>query len=76
MGFVYWHEWGGIICGPPSLFSLTVARIGHELDECVVDEGIGMFEVCVVVTEPNFYCPIVFPFEMSFFTRPGTPSIG
>ena len=78
MGFVYWHESVGIICGPPSLlkwfFPLIVARIGLELNESVFDEGVGAFEVCVVVTEPDLPCPIVFPFEMNFFTRPGTAS--
>ena len=50
------------------------AIIGLELDECVVDEGVGRFEVCVVVTAPDLPCPIVFPFEMNIFTRPGTAS--
>ena len=51
-----------------------VAIIGLELDECVVDEDVGAFEVCVVVTVPDLPCLILFPFEMNVFTRPGTAS--
>ena len=51
-----------------------MARIGLELNESVVGEGVGAFEVCVVVTAPDLPCPIIFPFEMKFFTRPGTAS--
>ena len=53
---------------------LIVAIIGLELDESVVDESVGAFEVCVVVTAPALPCPILFPFEMNVFTRPGTAS--
>ena len=49
--------------------------IGLEREVCVVDEGVGEMEVCVVVFRPDLDCPIVFPFEMIFYTTPGTAGI-
>ena len=53
-------------------FKLAVAVIGLEREVCVVDEGVGEMEVCVIVFRPNLDCPIIFPFDMIFYTTPGT----
>lgn len=44
------------------------------MEECVVDEGDGELEVCIVVTYPKLDCPVIFPFEMIFSATPGTAS--
>lgn len=46
--------------------------MGLEIEECVVDEGVGEIIVCVVVSSPQLDCPILFPFDVNLFTTPGT----
>ena len=56
-------------------FKLAEAVIGLEREHCEVPENEGEMEVCVVIFEPDLDCPIVFPFEMIFYTTPGTAGI-
>ena len=54
------------------LVCFTEAVIGMEKEVCVVHEDVGEMEVCVVVRRPELDCPIIFPFDMIFYTTPGT----
>ena len=48
--------------------------VGLELEECEIDENVGEMDVCLFVFTPELDCPILFPFEMNFYTTPGTAS--
>ena len=49
-----------------------MAVVGLELEECVVDEGVGDMAVCVVVFSPQDDCSILFPFIVNVFTNSDT----
>ena len=51
------------------------ARVGLEQTFFRVTEGVGVFEVCFVVFEPDIECPIKFPFNVQLVTADGTAGI-
>ena len=46
--------------------------IGVEFLTVTVSEEVtsGAVEVCVVIFSPRLACPIIFPFEINFYTEP------
>ena len=49
--------------------------MGLERTFNTVTEGVGVWELCVVVYEPDIVCPIEFPFNVSLSTADGTASM-
>ena len=50
------------------MMSLSVALIEFEMPYYEVQEGARVV-VCAVVRQPNFRCPIFFPFEIEVLTK-------
>ena len=48
------------------------AVVGLEQTFFRVSEGIGVVEICAIVSFPDVDCPIKFPFEVNLSTRDGT----
>ena len=62
-----------IICG--QIFSSVDARVGFENTSYIVDENIGVVEICARVFQPVIRCPIEFAFNLIFNTIDGPAGI-
>ena len=48
------------------------ARVGLEQTFFREIEDVGIFELCVIVFEPDFECPIKFSFQVQLYTIEGS----
>ena len=46
--------------------------MGLETTLYTVLENVGVVEVCTIVYSPSVFCPISYPFEVTFSTDDGT----
>ena len=56
-----------------SLYNIhPVAVVGLEQTFFRVSEGVGLVELCAIVSFPDVECPIHFPFKVNLSNRDGT----
>ena len=56
-------------------YTLSGATVGLEMTFYQVTEDVGVVEVCVNVSDPDIFCPIECPFNVTLTTMDGTAGI-